>query len=103
MLSGPCDLWCEQNLRPITLPLCYVLENTVYLDVNVRMGWCINDHQKVSYITARIGAIYGHAMEMRTKWQHSGNVGYGGVTNGTLRSKNQLLQQQPHAHRVARF
>ena len=59
--------------------------------------------QKISYITARIGAIYGHAMEMRTKWQHSGNMGYGGVTNGTLRSKNQLLQQQPHAHRVARF
>ena len=58
---------------------------------------------EIFYITARIGAIYGHAMEMRTKWQHSGNMGYGGVTNGTLRSKNQLLQQQPHAHRVARF
>ena len=53
------------------------------------------------YITAQIGAIYGHAMEMRTKWQHSGNIGYGGVTYGTLRSKNQLLQQQPHAHIVA--
>ena len=31
------------------------------------------------------------------------NIGYGGVTNGTLRSKNQLLQQQPHAHRVEGF
>ena len=41
-------------------------------------------------------------MEMRTKRQHR-NTGYDGVTNGTLRSKNQLLlvQQQPHAHRVA--
>ena len=67
------------------------------------MGWYINYNQKVYYITARIGAIDEHAMEMRTKWQHSGNMGYGGVTNGTLRSKNQLLQQQPHAHRVARF
>ena len=27
---------------------------------------------------------------MRTKQQHSGNMGYGGVTNGTRRSKNQL-------------
>ena len=80
-----------------------VRKNTVYLDVKVRMCWYINYHQKVSYITAQIGAIYGHAMEMRTKWQHSGNMGYGGVTNGTLRSKNQLLQQQPHALRVAGF
>ena len=67
------------------------------------MGWYINYHQKVFYIDARIGAIYGHGMEMRTTRQHSGNLGYGGVTNGTLRSKNQLVQQQPHARRVARF
>ena len=40
---------------------------------------------------------------MRTKRQHSRNMGYGGVTNGTLRSKNQLLQEQPHAHRAAGF
>ena len=103
MLSDPCHLWCEQNLRPITLPLCYVGKNTVYVDVNVRMGWYINYYLKGSYNTAQIDAIYGHAMEMRTKRQHSGNMKYGGVTNGTLRSNNQLLQQQPHAHRVARF
>ena len=40
-------------------------------------------------------------MEMRPKRQHTRNMGYGGVTNATLRSKNQLLQQQQHAHRVA--
>ena len=38
MLSGPCYLWCEQNLRPITLPLCYVRETKLYLDVNVKVG-----------------------------------------------------------------
>ena len=85
----------------MTLPLCYVRRNTVYLDVNVRIDWYINYYLKCSYTTARIIAIYGHAMEMRTKRQHSGNMEYGGVTNGTLRLNNQLLQQQPHAHRVA--
>ena len=58
-------------------------------------------NQKGSYITDQIDATNGHAMEMRTKRQHGGNMGYGGVTNGTLRSKVQLPQQQPHAHRVA--
>ena len=65
------------------------------------MGWYINYYQKGSYITAHISATYGHEMEMRTKRPHSGNMGYGAVTNGALRSNNQLLQQQPHAHRVA--
>ena len=83
MLSGPCYLWCEQNLRPITLSLCYARKNTVYLDVNVRKG--LHYNQKGSYITAQISSIYGHAKEMRTKRQHSGNMRYGGVTNGTLR------------------
>ena len=43
--------------------------------------------KKGSYITTQIGALYGHAMDMRTQRQHSKNMGYGGVTNGTLRSK----------------
>ena len=60
----------------------------------------MNYHQKCSYITDQIGAIYGHAIEMRSKRQHTRNMGYGGVTNATLRSKNQLLQQQPHAYGV---
>ena len=55
---------------------------------------------KYSYITYQIGAIYGHAIEMRPKRQHTRKMGYGGVTNATLRSNNQLLQQQPHAHTV---
>ena len=38
-------------------------------------------------MTAQIVAIYGHAMDMRTQRQHSTNMGYGGVTNGPLRSK----------------
>ena len=45
------------------------------LDVNVRMGWYINYHKKFSYITAQIGAIYGHAWELRTKRQHSMKYG----------------------------
>ena len=65
------------------------------------MGWYINLYHKVPYIYIQVGAIYGHAIEVRTKRQHSRNLGYGGVTNRTLRSKNQLLQQQPHAHGVA--
>ena len=65
------------------------------------MGKHKNLNQKCFYISEKIGAINGHAMEMRTKRQDSRNKGYGGVTNGTLRSKNQLRQQQPHAHRVA--
>ena len=101
-MFGTCHLWREQNLRPVTLPLWYVVrKNTASLDVNVRMGLYINYLQKVSYITDGIGAIYGHAMEMRPKRQHNSKMGYGGVTNATLRSNNQLLQQQPHAHRVA--
>ena len=58
--------------------------------------------KKGSYITAQIGAIYVHAMDMRTQRQHSRNMGYGGVANGTLRPKESaILQQQPNAHRVA--
>ena len=37
---------------------------------------------------------------MRSTRPHTRNMGYGEVTNATLRSKNQLLQQQPHAHRI---
>ena len=37
---------------------------------------------------------------MRPKRQHTRKIGYDGVTNATLRSNNQLLQQQPHAHTV---
>ena len=69
-------------------------------DVNVRIGWLIKYNKKGSYITAQIGAIYGYAIEMRSKRQDTRNMGYGGVTNVTLRSKNQVLQQHPHAHRV---
>ena len=50
------------------------------------MGWYINYCHFFFYITAQIGAIYGHAVDMRTQRQHSRNFGYGGVTNGTLRS-----------------
>ena len=66
MLSGPCHLWCEQNLRHKTIPLQYVVrKNTASLNVNVRMGLYINYYLKGSYITDQIGAIYGHAIEMR--------------------------------------
>ena len=65
------------------------------------MGLYINYDQKGSYITDQTGAIYGHAIEMRPKRRHTRNMGYDGVKNTTLRSKNQLLQQQPHAHTVA--
>ena len=66
------------------------------------MGWYINYHQKVPILPPKMArsAIYGRAIEMRSKRQHTTNMGYGGVTNATLRSKNQLLQQQPHAHGV---
>ena len=102
MLPGACHLWCEQNIRHNKIsPLCFVRKNTVSLDVNVRMGWFIYHYQKVAYIAAQIVSIYGDAMKMRTKRQHSRNLGYGGVTNATLRSNNQLLQQQPHAYKVA--
>ena len=78
-----------------------VREIIAYLDVNVRMGVYINYLQNESYITDHIDAIYGHSMEMRPKRRHTIKTGYGGVTNATLRSNNQLLQQQQHAHRVA--
>ena len=99
-MFGACRLWREQNLRHKTLPLWYVRKNTVYLNVNVRMGWYINCYQKSFYITDEIGAIYRHAIEMRSQQQHTRIMGYGGVTNVKLRSKNQLLQEQPHARRV---
>ena len=38
---------------------------------------------------------------MRPKRQHTRKMGYDEVTNATLRTKNQLLQQQTHAHTVA--
>ena len=38
---------------------------------------------------------------MHPKRQHTRKMGYDGVTNATFRSKNQLLQQQPHAHTAA--
>ena len=97
-----CHLWREQNPRHKTIPLWYVVrKNNASLDVNVRMRFYTNYYQKGSYMTDQIGAIYEHAVETHPKRQHTRNMGYGGVTNATLRSKNQLLQQQPHAHRVA--
>ena len=82
-------------------PSYVVRKNAAYLDANVRIGWHINWYKHVYYITDQVGVIYGHAIEMRPKRQHTREMGYGGVTNATLRSKNQLIQQQPHAHRVA--
>ena len=49
------------------------------------MGLYINYYLKGSYITDQIGAIYGRAIEMRPKRRHTRNMGYGGVTNATLR------------------
>ena len=63
---------------------------TKHVDVNVRMGRYISYSQKGSYITVQIGAIFRHAMDMRTQWQNSRNMGYGRVTNGTLRSKQSV-------------
>ena len=40
------------------------ISDTKHVDVNVRMGWYISYYQKGSYITAQVGAIYGHAMDM---------------------------------------
>ena len=48
--------------------------DTKHVDVNVRMGWYIYYYQKCSYITAQIGAIYGHAMDMRTQRQHTAEI-----------------------------
>ena len=56
------------------------------------MGLYINYYQKGFYINDQIGAIYGHAIEMRPERQHTRKMGYGGVTNATLRSNNQLPQ-----------
>ena len=39
------------------------------------MGWYMNYYKKCSCFTAQIGAIYGHAMDMRTQRQHSRNMG----------------------------
>ena len=61
--------------------------DTKHVDVNVRMGWYINYYQKGSYITSEVGAIapcYGHAHAAAA---YSRTMEYGGVANGTLRSK----------------
>ena len=83
-MFGTCHLWREQNLRHKTIPLWYVVrKNTASLDVNVRIGLYINYYQNDSYITDQIGAIYGHAIEMRPNRQHTRKMGYDGVTNAT--------------------
>ena len=55
------------------VPVCGVgkISDTKHVDVNVRIGSYINSYVKCSYTTTHIGAIYGHAMDMRTQRQHT--------------------------------
>ena len=48
--------------------------HTKHVDVDVRVVWYINYYQIGSYIAAQIGAIYGHAIDMRTQRQHTAEI-----------------------------
>ena len=80
-LCCPHDVWCLSSVVWAKSP------DTKYVHCNVRMSWYINYSRKGAYFTAQIGAIYVHAMDVSTQRQHIRNMGYGGVTNGTLQSK----------------
>ena len=86
----------EQNLRHKTLPLWYVRQTTVFRR-KCKDGLV---YEQISKKVPILPTKLARSMEMRSKRPHTRNMGYGGVTNATLRSKNQLLQQQPHAYRV---